>query len=647
MPTFKFSSINFNISHSGHEMKDCQGIEREMSGEHDELSPTFCEETAFIFVRLNVLREYLEKELQMPNLPFPYDLERAIDDWVFMCFFVGNDFLPHLPSLEIREGAINRLVQLYKSAVYKAGDYLTKSGIVNLERLQLIMADLGEAEDEIFKRRQENELNFRAREKAKKRREAAISHFQPKWVPTGQFAPQIPGSKVNPIQNARQEAYDMRRQGMMHSGSQSNPLQSMLRPEREDDRRGQKRKSDCMEEEEDEGPADEVRLWEDGFKDRYYESKFDAPAEDIQFRHSVAVHYVRGLAWVLQYYYQGCASWKWYFPYHYAPFASDFVNIGRLNTEFEKGTKPFRPLEQLMSVFPAASRSHVPEPWGVLMTDPHSPIIDFYPEDFKIDLNGKKFAWQGVALLPFVEEKRLFKALEPFYKLLTLEERKRNVRGDDRLYVCEGHESYRYLKGLYENKIGNDTEADILSQGMRGKVLLSDDCVPYNGMLESPVHGLPPVDENSTICIRYRDPAYPESFQFPAVRLKGAVDPPRVLKPGDLNPAENANWRPQIGMVPSTQRAYLGNPGHNMLKHYTPRSDGAYSQVPPPSSLMQHIILQGLMAPTARSRLRPHSCNVDTDPLQMTTVGNQLLPRPQSWDLALEIMSTLPNYQMF
>jgi len=49
-------------------------------------------------------------------------------------------------------------------------------------------------------------------------------------------------------------------------------------------------------------------------------------------------------------------------------------------------------------------RSHVPDPWGELMIDPEAPIIDFYPEDFKIDLNGKKFAWQGVALLPFVDE---------------------------------------------------------------------------------------------------------------------------------------------------------------------------------------------------------------------------------------------------
>lgn len=100
-------------------MKDCQGLEREAFTDGSTIA--FANDVQFIFVRLNVLREYLERELEMPNLPFKYEFERALDDWVFMCFFVGNDFLPHLPSLEIRENAIDRLVALYKKTVYKTG----------------------------------------------------------------------------------------------------------------------------------------------------------------------------------------------------------------------------------------------------------------------------------------------------------------------------------------------------------------------------------------------------------------------------------------------------------------------------------------------------------------------------------------------
>lgn len=45
------------------------------------------------------------------------------------------------------------------------------------------------------------------------------------------------------------------------------------------------------------------------------------------------------------------------------------------------------------------------------MFDPNSPILDFYPQEFVQDLNGKKQDWEAVVKIPFMDEERLLKAM--------------------------------------------------------------------------------------------------------------------------------------------------------------------------------------------------------------------------------------------
>lgn len=68
---------------------------------------------------------------------------------------------------------------------------------------------------------------------------------------------------------------------------------------------------------------------------------------------------------------------------------------------------PFFPFQQLLAVLPAASKELLPKAYQNLLTQTESPIIDYYPLDFKTDLNGKKQEWEAVVLIPFIDEKQL------------------------------------------------------------------------------------------------------------------------------------------------------------------------------------------------------------------------------------------------
>jgi 5'-3' exoribonuclease 2 len=541
----------------GHEARECTGEAKVKDGEFDEkesASPL----KPFIWLHVSILREYLEAELYVPSQPFAFDLERAIDDWVFMCFFVGNDFLPHLPSLEIRENGIDTLIAIWRDNIPFMGGYLTKDGHVDLERAQLILDGLAKQEDGIFRRRKQTEERRDANAKRRKLQEAgrggrgggrgghdSPSNGRNNGRPSHNDAPAglplfAPG---NITKEAKTMTHDMAvNRGAIYKANLANKsaaaaLKSQLNgggsSHSDADSAADanmeespisalgKRKHDLLEDDDsstpgrntpqpgtpqtpgDEPPVDTVRLWDEGYADRYYEQKFGVDPRDIEFRHKVARSYVEGLAWVLLYYFQDCPSWDWFYPYHYAPFAADFVNIGDMKIAFEKGTV-FRPFEQLMGVLPAASKQAIPEQFHDLMTDPDSEIIDFYPEDFVVDLNGKKFAWQGVAILPFIDSKRLLAAMAKRYPLLPPEVAARNGVGKDVLLFAEAHQAlYDDIATNFYSKKQGPPGLKLnprISEGLAGKVAKNESYLPH-GSLIFPLAsgGMPSLDEDRSI----------------------------------------------------------------------------------------------------------------------------------------------------
>lgn len=192
------------------------------------------------------------------------------------------------------------------------------------------------------------------------------------------------------------------------------------------------------------------------WKGKYYKEKFhfDSSTDEGKLEtRKIAEAYIEGLQWVLFYYYRGCPSWSWYFPYHYAPRISDLILGLDQSIVFTKGT-PFTPYQQLMAVLPERSKSLIPVTLRPLMYDELSPILDFYPHDVELDKNGKTADWEAVVLLSFIDENRLIQAMEPYLSKLSPEEKVRNTWGQMLTYYYNPQVSELYkspLTGMFKD----------------------------------------------------------------------------------------------------------------------------------------------------------------------------------------------------
>lgn len=117
-------------------------------------------EKVYTYVDIKKLRQYICKELKYEFCDFIPKDDNLIQDYIFLCFLLGNDFLEHIPSLMIKENGLTILtksyhlvVKKYKSSLINIDELnarnLSKS--INIEMLIDIFGEISKVEDYFYK----------------------------------------------------------------------------------------------------------------------------------------------------------------------------------------------------------------------------------------------------------------------------------------------------------------------------------------------------------------------------------------------------------------------------------------------------------------------------------------------------------------
>lgn len=323
---------------------------------------TYDPKNEYFCINIGKSRQTLVDKLRWSSTKGKFEEKVAINDFIFMCFMVGNDFLPHIPSIEIIEDGIELMIDIYRTVGENCG-HLTKINrnkrvVFNKDALKLFLETVGKFEK---------------------------NNFENKLAKKASFFPDPLMTKYS-------------------SNSESGKWKIDL-----------------------EGYIDEYNL------NSFSNNKNDPASLDME---CVSHSYIQGLQWVLTYYTTGCPSWKWYFPHQYAPTASTLVKHLDTFTPCKYGkTSPSSPFQQLLSVLPPKSSHLIPSPLNLLLEHDTSPLKKYCPDHLVIDLAGKRKEWEGITLLPMVDQKLVSKSLRMNIQNVHYTDMVRNNIGNVVIYI--------------------------------------------------------------------------------------------------------------------------------------------------------------------------------------------------------------------
>ena len=300
----------------------------------------------------NAIIKYLNNNVEDPicdsknayESPMAYN---KVYDYIFICFFLGNDFLPHFPALNIRTGGADKMLNAYRATI-KPDENLTDGKTINWANVRKLISFLAKQEEQYIitehKQRDRGETNSR--------------HFSKNVNKTS-----IADDEFKKFENTPQTERE---------------LEKYINP------------------------------FKPYWQERYYKSLLGIRSDTTgALTKDVAINYLQGLEWTMKYYTTGCADWRWHYKYNYPPLLQDLIkHVPVFPTEFVP-VKPFDPVTeivQLCYVLPKQSLHLLPKGLGqALITN----FSDWYPDNCDFVWAYCRYFWESHAIMNEIDIKEL------------------------------------------------------------------------------------------------------------------------------------------------------------------------------------------------------------------------------------------------
>jgi 5'-3' exoribonuclease 2 len=335
----------------------------------------------------------------------------AIDDYILMTFMLGNDFMPHFPSLNLRTNGMTVLLQTYANMFKSTNSHLvsrSSSGgqpTIVWKNMRAFIALLAETEHNRFM----NEHKTRDRQGKYKfgggGGGGGVSMGglgQKTDKPNGETKTNVGVGVVVDIRELTKIACHrvVQMVGNIERCHSLNEFMTIPLYER------------AVEKYIDPFRANwEFRYYDALFGiDIYANERSSARRGLIDRLQLICVNYIEGLEWTMKYYSTGCIDWRWTYKYPYAPLLVDLLRyMPSLDTALFPGVsgvsgdsiekKPVRDLVQLCYVLPMASHGLLPPAVADKLKRSYS---HYYCDKLDFKWSYCKYFWEAHTELPHI-----------------------------------------------------------------------------------------------------------------------------------------------------------------------------------------------------------------------------------------------------